>query len=170
MIIYDPYPVSVSVSPTEYDPPLVVDSDGVKAVQVSPPFLKSIGRRHAEVVEPRCHVDCYELSFCSVGKTVKGADQFVFEERLRLAVTERPDHQEAVYRIPVCDQCAWLRSCCKTTTAGTALLARRRILGNRRPGAGARRPYRRHGLLHPQAPSRIVVPFGRFPLVGFRRI
>jgi hypothetical protein len=92
MIIYDPYPVSVTVSPTEYDPPLVVDSDGVKPVQVSSQFLQSIGWRHAEVVEPGCDVNCHELSFCSVGKTVKSADQFVFEESLRFAVTERPDH------------------------------------------------------------------------------
>jgi hypothetical protein len=104
MIIDDPYPVSVSVSPTEYDPPLIVDSDGMKSVQVSSQFLKSIGWRHAEVVEPGCHVNCHELSFCSVGKTVKSTDQFIFEERLRLAVTERSDHREAVYRIPVCDQ------------------------------------------------------------------
>jgi hypothetical protein len=92
MIIYDPHPVSVTVSPTEYDPPLVVDSDGVKRVQVSSQFLKSIGWRHAEVVEPGCDMNCHELSFCSVGKTVKSADQFVFEESLRFAVTERPDH------------------------------------------------------------------------------
>ena len=92
MIIYDPYSVSVTVSPTEYDPPLVVDSDTVLADPIFGQFLKSIGWRHAEVVEPGCDVNCHELSFCSVGKTVKSANQFVFEERLRFAVTERPDH------------------------------------------------------------------------------
>jgi len=80
MIVDNADLIGVAVDPAKYDPPLVVDSNGVKSGQVSSQFLESIGRGYTQIVEPGRDVDCNELSLCPIGEPVKGTNHFVFEQ------------------------------------------------------------------------------------------
>jgi hypothetical protein len=86
MIVDDANRMSIAINPTKYDPPLVVDPDGMKPRQISSQLLKPIG--HSQIVQPGRDMNRHKLSLCPIGKTVEGANNFVFEQRLGSTVAK----------------------------------------------------------------------------------
>ena len=68
MIVNDLYFVSVSLSPTEANPPLVVDANAMLTLACSGQLLKSVARRDTEIAQAFRGVENSEFL---PGKTVQ---------------------------------------------------------------------------------------------------
>jgi hypothetical protein len=95
VIIDDLNVVGVAAGPAEADSPLVVDSDAVLAQSIAGELLQSIGGWNAQVEQTGGGVEEHELS---QGDALKiggePADLLPFEEALRVAVAEAPNHNQ----------------------------------------------------------------------------
>jgi hypothetical protein len=92
MIVNDLDVPRTVVSPTEADPPLVIDSDAVLAASITAELLQAIAREHAKVIEVLGAVEHLQLSFgLRLGRSESFRD-LAFEELLRGARRKRPNH------------------------------------------------------------------------------
>ena len=64
MVVHDPNVMSFAINPSEDHPPLIVDTDRVKILQISFQFLQSVCRRHFQVFQPNRCANRFELAFC----------------------------------------------------------------------------------------------------------
>lgn len=62
MVIGDFYVFGAAIFPPEDDAPLVVDSERVVSVELSPEKMKSVARGHPKVIHVRSGID--ETKFC----------------------------------------------------------------------------------------------------------
>ena len=88
MVINDPDLMRVTVEPLEDDSPLVVDSDGVELSQGTSKLLQAIGRRDAQIIEPRCRIDSFQFPLRLARDPRELPHLLVVEQRCSLLVTE----------------------------------------------------------------------------------
>src|SRR3990172_12888877 len=65
VVVADLHVVSIVLSPTEADPPLVVDSNAVLSGAIPRQPLEPVARRCAEVLETLCAIDQEQLPVCT---------------------------------------------------------------------------------------------------------
>lgn len=97
MIIPDSDIGGALLGPSEDDAPLVIDTDGVVASELSLEGLKSIAWRHGEVME---NARAVHLDQLAKGDTCEGSESAILlcmEEFVGILVGKRLDHFGAVF-------------------------------------------------------------------------
>jgi hypothetical protein len=61
MIVYDFYVVSITVPPHETNSPLLIDSNAVLSIAITPQRLKAVSRRHSQIKQFGCGVKHLKL-------------------------------------------------------------------------------------------------------------
>ena len=59
----------LAIDPLEDHPPLIIDPDRIKLLEVALELLQPIRRRYRQIHKPACRVDSFKLAFSSTGDT-----------------------------------------------------------------------------------------------------
>ena len=142
MVVNDLNPFWTSIAPLEADTPLIIDSNTVLSCSITAKKLESIARRDPEVLQTTRSVDLTQLAQRDASDArVKGRNRLPRRQPLGLAIPERLDHDNMIYRIASLTQTVNLHCphthfpACQTTGNSEA---------GPRPRATPPRP-RRHG-------------------------
>jgi hypothetical protein len=93
VVIRDFNVVGISRAPAETDPPLLVDSDTVLPISVTPELLESVAGRDPKIFEDRGGIEHPEFPKSGPLDTrLKFLDGFTPKQALSLAVSETLDH------------------------------------------------------------------------------
>jgi len=93
VVIDDLNVVGISPAPAETDPPLLVDSDTVLPISVTPELLNSVARRDPKIVEDRGCIEHPEYPKGGpLNPCAKFLDGFTPEQALSVAVSGTLDH------------------------------------------------------------------------------
>lgn len=93
-VIVDDFCVkSVSLLPSEAQPPLVVDSYRVLTLSVSLESLQAVAREASEILETRGRVEHSQLSFGLLSKGIERRDPLPLPEALGFLVGKGPEHR-----------------------------------------------------------------------------
>jgi hypothetical protein len=82
MIIDDANLIGLAIAPPEDDPPLVVDPDRMKVLQIPPRPFQAIRWRHGEVTQPARRIDCLQFALRSAGNPMKIGYELIPEQCL----------------------------------------------------------------------------------------
>lgn len=93
MVIGDPNFSRSVRSPSENDSPLIVDADGMKAVEGTPEGFKPISRRDGQIGEIPCLVHLNEFSQADPQDGIVAARLFLLEESTGFVIAEGLDHK-----------------------------------------------------------------------------
>jgi hypothetical protein len=81
-----------SFAPGEADPELVVDTNAVLAMAVTPERLQAVAWRNAQIVETACGIKDGELAVSNAGDAPKPPDLLALEQSQGVTAAKRPDH------------------------------------------------------------------------------
>ena len=90
MIIDDANLIGLAIAPPEDDPPLVVDPDRMKVLQIPPQPFQAVRRRHREVTQPARRIDCFRFALRSLGNSMKIWYELIPEQCLGPPVAKGP--------------------------------------------------------------------------------
>jgi hypothetical protein len=93
-VVIQVYIPGFAVAPLEDKPPLIIDSDGMQALQFAPQLLEMIARRNAKIGVVRCIVKQLQLAkqpVLQVGRNFSGA-YISFEKILQPVITPTDYH------------------------------------------------------------------------------
>ena len=100
MVVNDLNPFWTSIAPLEADTPLIIDSNTVLSCSITAKKLESIARRNPEVLQTTRSVDLTQLAQRDASDArVKGRNRLPRRQPLGLAIPERLDHDNMIYRI-----------------------------------------------------------------------
>ena len=100
MVVNDLNPFWTSIAPLEADTPLIIDSNTVLSCSITAKKLESIARRDPEVPQTTRSVDLTQLAQRDASNArVKGRNRLPRRQPLGLAIPERLDHDNMIYRI-----------------------------------------------------------------------
>ena len=86
MIVADLYLGGIPTCPTETNPPLIVDPDGIQPLSVSLQCLESVSRRDRHIMQSNSLIELNELSQRNSGNPGKPRNSFSLIKRLRLEI------------------------------------------------------------------------------------
>ena len=92
MIIDDPNFIRLSTNPFEDHPPLIVDPDRVKVLQVALELLQPVRRRYRQILKSVSRIEGFELTFGRSGNALELSHPLIPEQRLGAFVPKGADH------------------------------------------------------------------------------
>lgn len=81
----------MTIDPLEDDPPLVVNSDRIEALEISPQLLETVCWRNPQDIKPDSGVDHFKFALRLTRHAVKLANDLVLEQELRPPIAKRLD-------------------------------------------------------------------------------
>ena len=105
MVVNDFNPFWTSVAPPEADTPLIVDSDTVLARTITAQTLEPVARRNPEILQTARSVNLTQLAqYNAHDARIEGRNRLPRRQPLGLAIPERLDHANMIYRIALLTQ------------------------------------------------------------------
>jgi hypothetical protein len=91
MIVDDLHIISVSVSPSEADSPLIIDPDTIGSGSIPLQLFEAIVRRNSQIVQPEGPMQIEQFPSSDALDRLKPAHRLVLKQPLRIGATEGPD-------------------------------------------------------------------------------